>query len=356
MSEIIKMPYLVDVHVHFRTPGQEYKEDFESGSRAALAGGVTQVLDMPNNVQLVTEVSQVHRKQELVKEQSHCDIGFHLGTLGEESQNFAQSEKEVFGLKIYMNNTTGGYIVNDPQKLESIFRRWESDKPILVHAEGNTLSTAIALAEKYNRRLHVCHVSRADEVSQIVVAKNKRGDKVTAEVTPHHLFESSLWSADALHQMRPPLSKFSDMSVLWQALLDGTIDIVATDHAPHTKEEKESDKPPFGVTGLETMLPVLLMAEWVHEISLQRIIEVTHQNPIAIFGLLEELDTFIEVERDAAWEIRGKELQTRPHLTPFEGRRVLDKVKRVTMRGQVVYEDGKILNNPGAGRVLRVGQ
>jgi dihydroorotase-like cyclic amidohydrolase len=352
MTEILKLPPLKDPHVHFRTPGQEYKEDFESGSRAALAGGVTTVVDMPNNVQLVTSAEQLQRKKELAQQQTHVDIGFHLGTLGEEDQNFAESVDQVFGLKIYMNNTTGGFVVNDPQKLESIFRRWDYDKPILVHAEGDTLKTAIALAEKYDRRLHVCHVSLEEEVQQIARAKNKRGEKVTAEVTPHHLFESSLWSADVFHQMKPPLSELKDMHVLWQALLDGGIDVVATDHAPHTREEKESGKPPSGVTGLETTLPVLLMAERVGKISIARIIEVTHLNPNMIFGFLEQPESFVEVLRDAPWEIHGEELQTRAHLTPFEGRRVLDKVHRVTLRGEVVYEAGKVLNEPGSGRLV----
>src|SRR5438046_798993 len=118
MLEILKLPTLIDPHVHFRTPGQEYKESFESGSRAALAGGVTVVLDMPNNIQLITNPELLQRKIELAREQTCCDIGFHLGTMGDEEQNFAECEPYVYGLKIYMNNTTGGFTVTDPIKLE----------------------------------------------------------------------------------------------------------------------------------------------------------------------------------------------------------------------------------------------
>lgn len=352
MTEYLTLPYLVDPHVHLRTPGQEHKEDFATGSRAALAGGVTTVLDMPNNAIPVTSLELVRMKKELARKTSICDIGFYLGTLGEKDQNFAESVEEVYGLKIYMNETTGKYIVSDPDKLGNIFKRWNYAKPILVHAEGDTLKTAISLAQKYNRRLHVCHVSLETEVNQIRNAKIKRGEMVTAEVTPHHLFESRLWSADTFHQMKPPLSDFQDMRVLWEALRDGTFDIVATDHAPHTRIEKESDEPPSGVTGLETMLPVLLMAERAGEISLDKIIEVTHTNPLRIFNILEEANTFVEVLRSAPWEIRGENLQTRSRLTPFEGRRVLDRVYRVTLRGNVVYENGKFLGEPGSGRVL----
>lgn len=352
MPEILKLPALVDPHVHFRTPGQEYKEDFVSGSRAALAGGVTTVLDMPNNIELVTSIELLERKIEIARAQSLCDIGFHLGTLGDENQDFASCVDYVCGLKIYMNNTTGGFTVTDPERLDGIFRRWDFPKPILVHAEGNTLGAAITLAEKYDRRLHVCHISLAEEVHQVAETKNKRGDKVTAEVTPHHLFESSLWSADPFHQMKPPLSEFSDMQVLWDSLRDGTIDMVATDHAPHTRTEKESSKPPSGVTGLETTLPLLLMAERVGKISLERIKQVTHDNPLLVFDLAEQSETHVEVYRDTPWEIRGDSLQTRPRLTPFEGRRVLDQVHRVTLRGTVVYEAGKVTSEPGSGRIL----
>lgn len=352
MSEVLRFPYLIDPHVHFRTPGQEYKEDFTTGSRAALAGGVTMVMDMPNNTVLATSRDLIVRKQALAREQTHMDIGFYLGTLGDEVQDFAAAEPHVFGLKIYMNNTTGGYIVNDSAKLDSIFRRWDADKPILVHAEGDTLSTAIALAEKYNRRLHVCHVSLGHEVSQVAKAKMKRDGMVTAEVTPHHLFESALWGADVYHQMKPPLSDFEDMAVLWKGLTDGTIDIVATDHAPHACHEKESAHPPSGVTGLETTLATLFMAERVGKISLARIIEVTHTNPMSVFKLLEQPDTYIDVVRGEPWVAHGAEMQTLPKTTPFEGRRFLDKVDRVVLRGQVVYEHGQILNTPGSGCVL----
>jgi dihydroorotase-like cyclic amidohydrolase len=352
MAEILTLPYLVDPHVHFRTPDQTHKEDFNSGSRAALAGGVTMVLDMPNNATPITTLELVKQKQELAQRTSLCDIGFYLGTLGEEDQDFTGVVDLVYGLKIYMNETTGKYIVSDPKKLESIFRRWDFPKPILVHAEGDTLKTAITLAEEYDRRLHVCHVSLAHEVDLIDIAKSKRPEMVTAEVTPHHLFKSRHLSAHPFSQMKPPLSEYLDMHELWEALKDGTIDIVATDHAPHTRSEKLSSEPPSGVTGLETMLPLLLMAERVGEISLDKIIEVTHTNALRIFDLPEQPDTFIEVTRNSNWEIRGSALQTSSQLTPFEGEMMMDRVTKVTLRGQLVYEDGNFLTQPGSGKVL----
>lgn len=355
-TEII--PALFDPHVHFRTPDQVHKEDFDTGSSAALAGGYFGVIDMPNNQpNPIINIDRLKRKMELAVEQSRCHIGFHLGTLGDEDQDFKSCEPYVFGLKIYMNNTTGGYIVSDPLKLNSIFKRWDFHKPILVHAEGDTLSTAINLAEKYDRRLHVCHVSLEHEVNQIDAAKQKRPDKVTSEVTPHHLLISSHWAADVYKQMKPPLSGFKDMDILWKALRNGTIDIVATDHAPHTCDEKEGANPPSGVTGLETTIPVLFMAERVNEITLERIIEATHTKPMEIFGIPENKeDTYIEVKRneaeDEAWVIDGKDLKTKPKTTPFQGARVLDRVREVVIEGKTAYRSGEVIFQPGEGRVI----
>ncbi|PWU23613.1 hypothetical protein C5B42_02345 [Candidatus Cerribacteria bacterium 'Amazon FNV 2010 28 9'] len=353
MNELLRLPSLIDMHVHFRTPGQEYKGNIESESCAALAGGNTTVMDMPNNIPLITTLAHVKEKKRLANQQTHCDIGFYLGTLGDEDQVFSpQLLDEVFGLKIYMNSTTGGYIVNDPLKIESIFKRWESDKPILVHAEGNTIAFALQMAKKYHRHIHVCHVSLAQEVKEIAQSKNKRGEVVSAEVTPHHLFESNIADEDDDHRMRPPLSRLLDMQMLWQGILDGTIDCIATDHAPHTLAEKISETPPHGVTGLETTLPLLLMAESAGYITLQRIVEMTHDAPLRILNVEEQYNTYIEVERNIPWEIQGTHMHTKAKSTPFEGRTVFDRVIKTVLRGIVVFENGRILNQPGKGQVL----
>lgn len=354
MPEIQRVPYLVDPHVHFRTPGQEHKEDFYTGSCAALAGGVTTVLDMPNNSSLVIRKEDINQKIEESHFQAVCDMGFYLGTLGDERQkfHFEQCYDYVPGLKVYFNVSTGHYVVDNPVKRDWIFRNWESDKPILVHAEGETVKDAIKLAEKYDRSLYVCHVSTKGQVDRIKRAKDKRPNKVFAEVTPHHLTIDSMWSPDPYKQMKPPLVGLDDRKALWEGLVSGDIDIIATDHAPHTKEEKESSNPPSGVTGLETTLPILLMAERARYITLEKIIEVTHTNPLKIFGLEEQPETYVDVLRDSPWYIDGDALQTKCHTTPFQGVRVLDKVHRVTLRGNIVYESGKILAKPGSSKDL----
>lgn len=355
MSQIERLPYLVDTHVHLRDLTQQEKEDFDTGSQAALVGGVVTVLDMPNNEKLITSIEQIKEKMRLASQKSRCDIGFYLGTLGDENQDFKSCMDQVYALKVYMNNTTGGFTVGDPDVLDSIFRRWDSPKPLAVHAEGDTLETAIKLADKYDRHLHVCHVSLAKEVSLIARSKSKRGeDKVTCEVTPHHLFESNLWSAHGHYTMKPPLSGFGDISVLWQGLKDEVIDEIATDHAPHTVAQKERAECLNGVTGLETTLPLLLMAERVGKINLEEIKRLTHTNPLKIFNIPEEPyeNTYIEVKRGESWMLKGENLKTKPKHSPFEGRRFLDRVHRVVVRDKVVYEAGEILAKPGDGKVL----
>ncbi len=336
MSENFKFPYLIDPHVHCRDFEQSDKETYTTASEAAMAGGVVFIGDMPNNSELTDNLEKILKKNEMVKSE-RVDFGFYLGTLGDKNQNFKECYNHVLGLKVYMSETTGGFIVNDKDKLNHIFESWDCDKPILVHAEGNTLPIAIDLAENYKRTLYVCHVSRKDEIDLIKKAKDKRPGRVFAEVTPHHLFLDSSQSGDPFRQMKPPLSEPEDKKALWEAVNDGTIDTIGSDHAPHTKKEKMSDNPPFGVPGLETGLPMLLMAERSGSITREKIIELTHSNPIRIFGLSEQPNTFIEIERDFPMRIRGENLQTKCKWTPFEYFEVKDIVVRTILRNEVVY-------------------
>lgn len=336
MSEILRLPYLVDPHVHCRDFGQQNKETYQTASEAAVAGGIIFIGDMPNNSELTDSLEKIKEKKERVKNEK-VDFGFYLGTLGDEKQNFKECYDKVLGLKVYMSETTGGFIVSDKDKLDHIFKSWDCEKPILVHAEGHTLPTAIELAEKYDRNLYVCHVSRKDEVDLIKRAKNKRPEKVFAEVTPHHLFLDSSQSDDPFKQMKPPLSNREDIDTLWGAIRDGLIDTVGSDHAPHTREEKMSNNSPFGVPGLETTLLMLLRANHFGVITRERIKKLTHYNPIKIFGLDEQKNSFVEIDQDSPIIIRGENLKTKCKWTPFEGFEVRDTIIRTTLRGEVIY-------------------
>lgn len=353
MTKILKLPGLIDTHVHLREPGATQKEDFETGTKAAIAGGYTMVLDMPNNPSPVVSLTSLDNKINLANDRIYADLGFHFGGTIDAIPFFEQVRDKVFGLKVYMNHTTGPLLVEKGSDLEAIFSAWPSKKVILVHAEGPTLEKAIAIAKKFGNRLHVCHVSQKMELELIQQAK-KEGLNVTCEVGMHHLYltEKDLKRVGPFGKMRPPLAAEDDRLALWEALIDGTIDIIASDHAPHTKEEKGSDPAPNGVPGLETSLPLLLNAVNDGRLTINDVQRLCYDNPKRIFNIPEQEDTYVEVDLDQEWTISNDGLFTKCGWTPFEGFKVRGKVVRTAMRGQTVFEDGKIVNGP-RGQVMQ---
>jgi dihydroorotase len=346
----LRLPGLIDVHVHLREPGGEHKEDMTSGSAAALAGGVTMVLDMPNTYPPIVDGPALARKRRLIAEKAVCDVACYLGATETNAGEAAALASQAAGLKIYLDQTYGPLRMNNLTALLSHFRTWPADRPIAVHAEGLSVAMAIGLAWSFGRRLHLCHVSRADEITLIRAAK-VAGAPVSCEVTPHHLF---LTEADAQRlgpygQMKPPLATEADRQALW-ANLD-VVDCIATDHAPHTHTEKQGGQPPPGVPGLETMLPLLLTAVADGRLTLDRLVELTHHAPRRIFGLPAQPDTWVEV--DQVRTILGDEgLHTKCGWTPFAGMAAQGRVRRVVLRGRTAFEDGKILVQSGFGRVV----
>lgn len=298
-----KIPGLIDIHVHLREPGATYKEDFYTGSRAAIAGGFTFIIDMPNNPTPTISNISLEEKVNLTKQKALCNIGFHFGTNGKNIEEFKYAIKSpnVFGLKVYCNHTTGEMLIEDPKLLEDVFSNWNSKKPILVHAEGEQLSTAIYLGNKYKRNLHVCHISQKCEVEMVREAK-KKGQLITAGVTPHHLYltKEALISLKGYAMMKPPLGEDSDREALWAGLKDSTIDMVESDHAPHTKEEKQTGPdnkaPAFGVPGLETTLGLMYKAVKDGRIIEEDVIKFLYTNPKKIFNIPDQKDTYVELD------------------------------------------------------------
>lgn len=344
MAKIIRLPGLIDTHVHLREPGAIQKEDFETGTKAAIAGGFTQVLDMPNNPVATVTPEALQQKIDLAEGKIYCDVGFHFGAGKESIKYFNEVKDKVFGLKVYMNPTTGDLLMENDAVLEKVFSNWPKEKPLIVHAEGDTLTKAISLAKKFGSKLHVTHVSLENEVNQIRKTK-KEGMKITCEVTPHHLFLSSddLTRLGSYGMMKPPLESKEDQEALWQAIADGTIDTIGSDHAPHTREEKQGEKPMYGVPGLETTLPLMLTAVADKKLTMDRLIELCSTNPRKIFGLPKQNNTYVEVDLDESYEITDKNLQTKCGWTPFVGMQVKGKVKKVVLRGQLVYNGQNIL-------------
>ncbi len=274
----IRLPGLVDAHVHLREPGYTHKEDFYSGTAAALAGGVTTLLDMPNTLPPTSTPERLQEKIQLAAAKAVCDVGIFVGATNTEIDAYLPVAQQACGLKIYVSDTFGSLRIDDLTLLHRLFRTWAEKAatvgyrtaanphglgPIAVHAEELMLPVCLALSDLYAAPLHVVHVTRRSEIELIRRAK-ERGYPVTCEATPHHLFLSTadLPRLGALGDMRPRLAAPDDVTALWENL--ESIDIFATDHAPHTLAEKgigvvpPPSAPPPGVPGVETMLPLLL--------------------------------------------------------------------------------------------------
>lgn len=366
---ILRMPALVDAHVHLREPGYVHKEDFASGTAAALAGGVVAVLDMPNTQPPTDTPERFHEKARLAQAKALCDVGLFVGATTTELDAYLPVASQACGLKIYVSDTFGSLRIESLELMHRFFRTWaecaaqhggyRSDGvagglgPVAVHAEELMLPVCLALADLYDVPLHVVHVSRRSEIEVIRKAK-ERGYKVTCEATPHHLF---LTDEDAarlgpLGDMRPRLVSAGDVAALWENL--AYIDIIATDHAPHTLAEKQSTEaaPPPGVPGVETMLPLLLTAVHEGRLTIEDVVERCAHAPRRIYGIPEPEDTFIEVDTDAEYLLSHEAMHTRVRWSPFAGRRVRGQVKRVVLRGKEVFAEGQILATPGSGKVL----
>jgi dihydroorotase-like cyclic amidohydrolase len=343
-----RIPGLIDAHVHLREPGATQKEDFYTGSRAAIAGGFAFILDMPNNIIPIFTKELLQEKIILAKQKALCDVGFYFGTNGKNIEEFEKVSEmlEVFGLKLYCNHTTGEILVEEPVLLDGIFAGWKSEKPILVHAEGAQLAMVLSLAEKYKKRIHVCHVSQAVEVEIVRQAKIKQV-RATAGVCPHHLYltENNILQMKGYATMKPPLGTQSDQDALWAGLNDGTIDIVETDHAPHTREEKEKDLPPFGVPGLETALGLLCKAVKDGKIKKDDVTKFLYTNPKKIFNIPDQGDTYVELDFDLAYIVGEFGYETKCGWSPFAGMTLYGKPKTVVIRGKKVLDKGKICVN-----------
>lgn len=375
---LLVLPGLIDPHVHLREPGGEHKEDFATGTRAALAGGFTTVLAMPNTAPPIIDRRTLSQALDLAATKAVCDFGLFVGATASNAEHVAQLADAV-GLKLYMGSSTGSLLVSDIGAQATHFERYPG--VIGVHAEDEeavahfvktgqrrpplcaalAVARALTLAERFQSRLHVCHISTAQELALIRDAK-ARGAPVTCEVTPHHLFltaqdEDRLGS---LGRMNPPLRASEDVAALWAGL--DTIDSIATDHAPHTMEEKRSATPPAGVPGLETALPLMLTA--VHDGRLRSLCEIARlmaEGPARSFGLRRkghispghDADVTL-VDPDVEWTIGEEPLLTKCGWSPFAGHTVRGRVVGVYLRGEEVYARGEVLAQPGCGRRVTV--
>lgn len=359
----IKIPSFADPHVHLREPGSEAKEDFYTGTCAALAGGYTTLLDMPNNTPPTVSAGALAAKKRLAALKIVCDVGFNFGATPDNQASYVQVATQVGGLKVYLGQTHGPLVMDGLPNMLKVFRAWPplpalAAKPILIHAEGPIVAATIGLAALFDRKIHICHLSKRSEL-EVVRAAKERGLKVTCEVAPHHLFltNQATTQLGSYGKMSPALQTQDDIEALWQGLSDGTVDMIATDHAPHTRTEKDSSNPPFGVPGLETTFGLLYREVKAERkgLTLERLVELLDIAPRRVFSLPPNTG---EIEFDPAveYEFKDEDLFTKCGWTPFVGMRGQGRILKVWLRGQLAFEDGphgkEILAQPGSGRLL----
>ena len=397
---LLVLPGMVDMHVHLRDPGHPEREDFESGSRAAAAGGVTTVGEMPNTVPPVTTVEAFREKVEIGSSKSVVDFALIAGA-GEVSVDDLRgmAEEGAAAYKTFMTSRFRELYASDGQMLENFQVIAQVGRPCLVHAEDGDIVErwrrkarsegrrdplahveyrpavaeveaawrVIQLASWADVHLHICHISAAGVLEALSWAKS-RGLRVSGETCPHYL----LLTADDLRRLGPyaktdpPLRGRRDQERLWDALRSGLIDVVASDHAPYTEEEKERgwtdifDAPSGGV-GVETTLPLMLNAVDRGLLTLQRLVEIFAQNPARLLGLYPRKGVIavgsdgdlVLVDPRREFEIRGDQLHSKQRGTPFEGYRGRGVPVKTILRGEIIMEEGEVKAPRGYGEFLR---
>lgn len=348
----ILMPGLVDPHVHFRTPGMEHKETFATGTAAAAAGGVTAVLDMPNTIPPTYSLDALESKRAIVGPQARVRWGLIFGA-GKDNAEAMASVPNIPALKLYCNTTTGGLKTEDHAVWEQILK---IGRRVITHAEGETWQKLTELWLELGQpcELHLAHANLKMEVDRVRELK-KITDKISAEACPHHLL---LTEADEREQgnfarMKPQLATEADRLALWEAVEDGTIDFFATDHAPHTRAEKETDTPVWGIPSVGERFS-LLWTEWqrrgwdVQKFVKMNTTEALRQNHITDeIGWLQEgaAADVILFDPEMKWQIDPVTTPDKSDWSPFDGRTVQGKVLSTWVAGHRVWDGEQIDEN-----------
>lgn len=347
---LVVLPGLIDLHVHLREPGFEQKEDFATGTKAAIAGGITHVFDMPNNKVPITTAKLMREKIELAKKKAKCKIGFYLGAAAGNELEWKKiaGEKMFAGLKIYMGKTTGDLLVDSDALLEAQFAGFDPKRYIVVHAEderreGGSLEAigrAGKFAEKHGKKLHIAHITTNEEIQMA-----KKYTNATVETCPHYLFidEAQLARLGELKGVNPPVRGNAERAGLMRAAVEGKIECISTDHAPHTLEEKKNGAK--GYPGLETSLALMLDAYNRKLLPLEVIPKMMSENPAGVAGMKENGAirkgmsanlTIVNLKKE--WVVKGEELETKCKWSPFEGRKLKGRSRMTIIDGKVAYE------------------
>ena len=374
------LPGVIDSQVHFREPGLTHKEDLETGSRGAVLGGVTAVFEMPNTNPLTTSAEALAEKVRLGRNRMFCDFAFYVGGTRENIADIPALERleGSAGIKVFMGSSTGNLLVDDEPSLDRIIAKISrraafhaedeerlkarmgerkpgdaSSHPVWRDAEAALIATQrlVRLAEKHRKRVHVLHVSTAEEM--VYLAGHK--DFASVEVTPHHL---TLVAPDCYQrlgtyaQMNPPVRDERHRAAIWHGLGQGVVDVLGSDHAPHTHEEKHHAYPAShsGMTGVQTLLPIMLDHVNAGRLSLARLVDLTSHGPQRLFGIRGkgriaagyDADLAI-VDLKARVTITNTKIASRCGWTPYDGVTVTGFPRGTILRGRRAMWDGEIL-------------
>lgn len=384
------LPGVIDSQVHFREPGLMHKENLEAGTRGAVLGGVTAVFEMPNTDPLTLSAADLQAKLDAARGRAWCDHAFYVGGSAVNAEQLAELENRpgCAGIKVFMGSSFGDLLADDDQVLRRILRHGR--RRLAVHAEDEArlrerkhiaaesldvrlhpvwrdvdsalMAThrIVRLAAEAGRRLHLLHISSAEEIAYLAEHKHR----VTVEVTPHHLTLQAPECYErlgSLAQMNPPVREQRHQDALWQAIRDGVVDVIGSDHAPHTLQEKAQPYPqsPSGMTGVQTLLPVMLNHVHAGRLSLQRLVDLTSAGPARIFGIEGKGRIALGYDADlsivdlrARRVIRNNWIASVSSWTPYDGLAVTGWPIHTVVRGHCVIRDETLTGQPH-GAVMR---
>jgi dihydroorotase len=392
-KNMLMIPGLVDIHVHLRDLDFSYKEDFSTGTQAAIMGGVTTVFDMPNTSPPTVSAERLREKISKATTMIYSNVGF-FGALSLEPHETSMMAKQgAIGFKLYLSDAQYNALGDKDLFVKVLKPVGSSGVPLSVHAEfpqepiskrgkentrdeieffkkmhdpkieAQAVSMCLNVAKVSGTHVHICHLSTKSALELVHKAKLGRAP-VSAEATPHHLllFDEELRSLGSYAKMVPPLRTARDAESLMEGLRSGTIDVIASDHAPHTIEEKKQRfiEAPSGIPGLETMLPLMLTEMLEGRITLKRLVQTMSENPSNLFKLrgrgkiAEGYDAdLVLVDLHKEKRIEAQAFRSKAKYTPFEGRIVRGIPVMTILNGIQVMRDGEILGRPGDGQILK---
>jgi len=387
-SNKLVLPGIIDTQTHFREPGSTDREDLESGSRAAVLGGVTSVFEMPNTNPPTSNLVEFDKKLNLAKNRMHCNYAFYFGATPENADQLSKLKdlKGCCGVKLFAGSSTGQLLVDKEADIEKVIS--QSDRVVSIHSEDEEIlnlrkkfikegdvhshpewrntecaisSTrrVVKIAERYNKQIHVLHVTTKEEVDFLAMHKKN----VTFEITPQHL---TLYAPDcynklgAFAQMNPPIRTKEHYDRLWVAVKNSIVDVLGSDHAPHSKADKKKKYPasPSGMPGVQTILPVMLNHINNEKLSLEQLIKLMCENPCKIFGIKnkgyikEDFDadlTIVDMNKEQI--IKDEMIASKCGWTPFNNFTVKGFPIATIVNGKIVMSDGKV-NIEGSGQPL----